>query len=449
MVELLRRSRVARIVTAIAVCVAGIAAAIGMMSSRLTSFVESDRFRAALEKETAKGLHFENAHFSPIHRTGAFSAATDAFHADHGRKAMRALNAENVTATFNPWGIFQHRWQLDYLHVGAGEVEIQTYTPQPEPSPVKPWFQRVFLPERVYLKQVTSDSVDVTWQFRGQRAGFFQTRLLITPHDRDFDYIAKDGILKMRPAPHLRLRQTHVLITKTLLTLYYLDLQSEPPDIGKIHTEGHAGTGDDRSVNFRFDFDRLPVADWLPVSWRDHVRGAGSGHVLWHGDNAKLESSAGDGTLRVDGGQVAKLPFLQKLVTLSGDKRFEQLQLDDCSCTLTWAYPNTQIKAISVEEKGKFRIAGDVRIESRSLGGKLRIGVAPPYLQWLPRADEIFSIESGGYLWTTIHLSGTIDAPQQDLSPRLVALIEQSPSALLKLLFQQIGEWLKANTDKQ
>jgi hypothetical protein len=42
-----------------------------------------------------------------------------------------------------------------------------------------------------------------------------------------------------------------------------------------------------------------------------------------------------------------------------------------------------------------------------------------------------------------VHLSGTIDAPEQDLSPRIMDAIKESPGAALSLLFRQFGEWLR------
>ena len=93
---------------------------------------------------------------------------------------MTSLDASGVTAKFNPWGVFLRRWQLDEVHIGTGEVGIQTYEPKPEPSPSKPWYH-IFLPDRVYLRRVWSEPADVTWRFREERAGFFQTYLLITP----------------------------------------------------------------------------------------------------------------------------------------------------------------------------------------------------------------------------------------------------------------------------
>src|SRR5207244_7988119 len=180
---------------------------IAWLNPQLTHYIEGDHFRAELEKETAKGLHFPSGQYAPIHRAGFLSAMSDGFRAENGRKAMKSMDARGITAKFNPLGFFLRRWQLDDVHIQSGEVEIQTYAPTPEPSTAKPWFH-IFLPRRVYLKRVESGPADVTWRFRGEKGGFFDTRLVITPHGRDFNYQANGGTLKMALIPNLQLRET-------------------------------------------------------------------------------------------------------------------------------------------------------------------------------------------------------------------------------------------------
>jgi hypothetical protein len=427
-----------------AVAIPLILAAIGIawLNPQLTHYVEGDHFRAELEKETAKGLHFPNGQYAPIHRTGFLSATSDGFRANNGRKAMKSMDAHGITAKFNPFGIFCQRWQLDEVRIQSGEVEIQTYAPTPEPSSAKPWFH-IFLPRRVYLKLVESEPADVTWRFRGEKGGFFGTRLEITPHGRDFNYQASGGTLKMALIPNLQLRDTHLLITKKLLTLYNLDLQSGGDAIGRIHAEGTAGTSEDRSVDFNFSFERIPVEEWLARQWRDHVRGEASGKILWRGKNPKLESSTGEATLHVDGGRIIELPFLENLAKITNERALERLTLNDCSFTLVWNYPRAEIKNIAIEEKGKFRAEGTIQVEKKALSGAIELGVARYLLDWLPKPEEVFPHEHDGYRWTTVHLSGTIDAPQQDLSPRIMEVLKENPGAALGLLLRQFGEWLK------
>jgi hypothetical protein len=436
--------RVAALVVGLLLAIgAVIAISVGRLNSRLTYYIESDEFRAELEKETAKGLHFPSGRYEPIHRIDTWSAESAGFRAKDGEKALQSMEARGITAKFNPWGVFRRLWQLDHVHVQLGEVAIQIYEPKPEPTPTKPWYA-VFLPERVYLNRVDSEPIDVTWRFRGKRAGFFGTRLLITPHDRDFEYQARGGELKMAPFPTLRLRHTHLLITKTTLELYKLDLNPKARGTkGHIHAKGKAGTRDDRRVNFTFELERLPIDDWLPGGWREHVAGAATGKVLWRGENYHLESSRGEASLHLDGARIYRLPFLESVVKLTGEKELEQLKLNVCSMEMEWRYPKIDIKHATLEEEKKFRAEGEVTINRKALSGTIRLGVARGLLDWLPKAEEVFPQERGGYLWTTVHLSGTIDDPQQDLSPRIVEAIKGSPTALLTLLFRQIGQWFK------
>jgi hypothetical protein len=412
-------------------------------SPRLTNYIESDKFHAEMEKETAKGLHFPDAHFAPIKRTGMWTAESAGFDADKGWKALRSIEARGISAKFNPWGIFLRRWQLDYVNIQRGKVEIQVYEPKSEPKAARPWYA-LFLPDRVYLKRVESiEPIDVTWEFRDKRAGFFATHLLITPHGRDFEYQARGGELRMSPLPNLRLQHTHLLITKTLLTLYHLDLQPETGATGKIHAEGRAGTRDDKSVDFTINLDRMPLEQLLPNEWNRHIKGEVTSQVHWQGENPRLEKSGGDIALTVENGRIAALPFMKKLAALSGEKELENLRLNECRFDLAWNYPRFDLKNLRIEDKGKICAEGSLSLQNKSLGGAIELGVAPRLLNWLPKREEIFPKEHDGYLWTTVHFSGTIDAPEQDLSPRLVEAIKDSPGTAFGILFRGLGQWLK------
>ena len=408
----------------------------------ITHYIESDAFREAMERETAKGLHFPSGHYAPIRRTGFWTAQSERFQASSGEKAMKSIEARGIAAKLNPWAVFVRSWQLDEVHVQSAEVEIQIYEHKPEPVSLKSWFS-VFLPNRVDLKRVESEPANVIWPFRGEQAGFFGTRLLITPHGRDFDYRATEGTLKMALIPDLYLRQAHIFITKTLLTLYGVDLAPGAHNEGRIHVEGKAGIGDDKSLGLNVNFDRLPIRDWLPNRWKGHFAGNASGNIRWAGENPKLENSSGEGLLRVGDGRIDKLPILEKLAELAQKTSLEHLELSNCSLSFAWRYPKIEITEIAIEEEGKFRIEGSISVDRRSLRGTIKLGLTRQSLDWLPNPEEVFTQKRSGYLWTIVHLSGTIDEPKQDLSPRIIELFKESPSAYLGLLFRQFETWLK------
>ncbi len=411
-------------------------------SPLVTRYVESESFRKAMEDETAKGLHFPRSRYSPIRRTSAFTAQSESFEARNGKKAMRSLDARGITATFNPLGVFARQWRFTDVRVQSGDVEIQIYKPNPEAVASKPWFA-IFLPNRVYMKRIESEQANITWQFRDERAGFFGTQLLITPHGPDFEYVATSGRLKMVLLPDLDLRRAHLLITKTLLTIYDIDLASDVGSAESIHAQANAGIGKDKSVNLRANFNQVPIRSWLPADWKQHLAGSASGDLHWAGQDPKLESSSGEGSLRVSNGRIDNLPLLEKLAELAQKKSFEHLELNDCSLSFGWNYPKIEINNIAIEERGKFRIEGEMSIEQRRLRGTIRLGLTREYLDWLPNPEEVFSRKQDGYLWTNVRLFGTIDDPGQDLSPRIIELFKQSPGAYLILFFRQFEGWLK------
>jgi hypothetical protein len=84
--------------------------------------------------------------------------------------------------------------------------------------------------------------------------------------------------------------------------------------------------------------------------------------------------------LRVSNGRIDNLPVLEKLAELSQKKSFEHLALSDCSLRFGWKYPKIDIENIAIEERGKFRIEGEMSVEQRRLRGTIRLGLTREYL---------------------------------------------------------------------
>ena len=411
-----------------------------VIDPRITSYVESPAFHAEMEKETAKGLHFEVARFGPIKRTAFLRAEATNFTAKKGRKAMTDLRAEGISAHFNPWGVFLRRWQVDDLSIERGVVGIQVYEPKPEASPAKPWYH-IFLPDRVYLKAVHSDAVDVTWRLLGGNGGIFGTHLLITPHGRDFEYRATGGTMKNTLTPDLPVRHVHMLITRKLFQLYQLDLTSGD---GGIYGEGSAEMQGDKRVDFNLRWDKLPVSKWIPNDWKGDFTGAASGALNWTGSQLKLNTTEMRGNLRVSGARVSRLKLLDELAAVSRRADLKKLELEECAAEVIWDKGRGELKNIAIEDDGKFRIEGNVSFTEHSLGGAIQLGVARDYLSWMPHPEEVFPRAKGNYLYTTVHLSGTLDNPQQDLSPRLLGALKESPGAFLGAALRALAVRLRS-----
>ncbi|HEY5741113.1 MAG TPA: hypothetical protein VIS99_01120, partial [Terrimicrobiaceae bacterium] len=197
----------------------------------------------------------------------------------------------------------------------------------------------------------------------------------------------------------------------------------------------------DKSVSAEMNFSSIPVDPWIPKAWASLFQGQASGDIVWKGSDMKLEGSAGHGAFRIQGGRVAGAPFLEDAATLTGKKSLQEITLSRCSLNFEWQYPRAQIKQIDIEAENAFRLQGAVVIEKGALSGSLRLGATPQYLEWLPKAEQVFSQAGDGYQWTTIRLSGTLTQPKEDLSPRVAALLKKSPGAAVGIFFRRVGDW--------
>jgi hypothetical protein len=199
----------------------------------------------------------------------------------------------------------------------------------------------------------------------------------------------------------------------------------------------------DKSVAAEMNFSGVPVDPWIPEAWASLFRGVASGDVVWNGRDLRLESSSGRGAFRIEGGRVAGAPFLDEAAAVTGKKSIEEIKLNRCSLEFEWKYPRVEVKQIEIEAEGVFHIQGGVVIDNQRLSGSVRFGATRKYLEWLPRAEEIFARERDGYLWTTVTLAGTVQEPQEDLSPRVAELLKKSPGTAGGIFIRRIGEWFE------
>lgn len=406
----------------------------------LTKYLEGPSFRAELDKQTSKGLHFKGK-YEPLKRTGFATAETAGFEADDGEKAFQSLKAEGISGKFNPWGVFLRRWQIDWIHIDSAVARIQVYEPKPQNKPSKPWYA-IFMPDRVYLKEVRCEKADITWKMKDEDSGFFRSKVLVTPYGRDFEYRITGGNFVLPSLPKLPLELAHARITKETLSLY--DLSLKPKGGGSIRVEGEAGLKEDKSMQVKMQVDGVLIGPWIPTSWGDQVKGRASGHITGRGPDQKIETTEGKGELNLSGAQLLSIPFLNYAASATQNETLKNIELDECVATFQWKKGILDVQEVRIEAKGQFKIKGSIKISKSSLSGTLDFGVAEKNLSWLPKAKEdIFTKEEGKYLWTKVKLSGSLQDPQNDLTPRLAQALKRSPAESTGLFFRSIGEWFK------
>ncbi|MDB6003322.1 MAG: hypothetical protein JWR15_309 [Prosthecobacter sp.] len=167
----------------------------------------------------------------------------------------------------------------------------------------------------------------------------------------------------------------------------------------------------------------VPLDEFLDAWWKQRLTGKMEGDLEVSG--TRNASPAWKADISLKDGSLTGLPVLDKLVTYTNTHRFKRLVLDICSATLRPQGDSLRIENIIVQSNGLLRIEGALNIRSRTLDGDLLLGVTPETLSSIPGANSRVFVETNpgappGLLWTRVHIVGTLDAPQEDLSNRLI-----------------------------
>ena len=196
----------------------------------------------------------------------------------------------------------------------------------------------------------------------------------------------------------------------------------------------------------------VPLDEFLDATWQQRISGKFEGDLELSGSRNIPPTWKADVVLK--NGALQGLPILDKLVTYTNTHRFKRLVLDVCSATVRPQGDALRIENIIVQSNGLLRIEGALDFQGRNVSGDLMVGVTPETLSSIPGASSRVFVETNptgpsGLQWTHVRIAGTIDAPQEDLSSRLIgaagmSLLLDNPSQVInqgtELLKPVLGE---------
>lgn len=173
----------------------------------------------------------------------------------------------------------------------------------------------------------------------------------------------------------------------------------------------------------------------LNEDWKKRLSGELYGRLLLTGDSAGVGTASGN--ISLQNGLLEALPILSQL-PIGNTYPYRSIELEKSDCQILYPYNDHKageawlIDKININAKGGILlIRGHVLIGKDSrLSGTLTIGLPEQVADALPLPRELLvnklftaSGSEEGYLWVNMNLSGTLDAPQEDLSIRLSTLI--------------------------
>jgi hypothetical protein len=137
------------------------------------------------------------------------------------------------------------------------------------------------------------------------------------------------------------------------------------------------------------------------------------------------------GNLRCKNGIVQNMPVLNQVATFTHVDRFRRIVLDVASADVERSADAIKVTNLNLQSAGLIRVEGGFVIQGGQINGDLLVGVAPDTLTWIPGSQgHVFTDrrnDAPGYVWTTVHNSGPVEAPREDLTNRVLVAMGLAP----------------------
>ena len=387
------------------------------------NYLRSEEFRRFVSRATAKTLHADGE-FAPLHFTG-MNIYSDGFKARGSDRAVFAsLAIEQIRADLSLRRWRERVWQIDNLE--AQRVDLQfdgsriALAETPRETRVKPSTKpgSGWLPNRVEIGTASVQEVNLGWGETGKDAGSVRgIHLVATARDGAWEFVGNGGHLEHGGLPGLELETLRVLYRAP--TLYVQDARLRRGATGSVNVDGEVRFGE--AIKLRGKLAGIDVAPFLSNDWRVRLHGKLGGEVRVQGPLSSANPPVISGSLELTEGQIEALPVLDEIALFTRLQQYKRLALSRVSADFRQENGVLSATNFIAESAGLIRVEGGFTVASGQITGLFQVGVTPSSLQWLPGSqDRVFTETRAGYVWTPVRLSGPLDSPGEDLSPRLV-----------------------------
>jgi hypothetical protein len=384
-------------------------------------FLRSEAFRALIGAQTGDALGAKVV-YGPLRWMGS-SLFVDSVQVTglQGSK-VEALRADQVRADVNWRAAFNGAWRLERVQVVSFEGNFRPGASEPQspdtPPPVRGGIAS-WLPTRFELGQM--DIAQSRIRFRGiddlEIASLQGSALRVHPDGAGWSIDGTGGVLTLAKIPALNVVSFR---SRAQDDVFFLtDSQFRLGESGKISASGEFA----KNSKLRVEWSGVDVTPFLDVSWRSRLTGVLSGTATIEWPESGIAAGKTTGSFRLTEGLAQNVELLDQVATFTGAPQFRRIPLQEISGSYQWTNGNLQITNLVAESKGLLRLEGNCTIDAGgAVNGALRVGVTPQTLQWLPGSRErVFTVAQGGYVWTDVKISGSLQDLREDLSSRLAA----------------------------
>jgi hypothetical protein len=416
-------------------------------------YLRSDDFRVMLEGKASESLG-GSAIFQPF-RWDGWSVKTDEFQLT-GDETVSNLKVSTIAAGVDIGAVWDGVYRIEDVTVQEvkiladlreGEEVIKndrTEPLQPNASGELGFWDR-FIPTKVELTGVDVAKVsgkaitdDGDWDFDGISAA-------VRPGAGDdvYDLSLTNGRIQVPISLVKELKLRELRGRYSADRFYLLSSQFDALERASISATGEYDMVA-RSWSGQGTLKGARAEELVSEDWKQRLMGAVE--VDFKAKGSEDRDSVIDGSLNLNQGILTALPILDKIAAYTGAIRFRHLALSDASMDFRKEGERLEFTNILLASEGLVRVEGRLTLVGDVIKeGRFQVGITPGTLAHIPGAETVvFEPGKLGLLWAPLRVSGTLDAPKEDLSDRLI----QAAGERMFEMIPATGEWVLKNTNQ-
>lgn len=345
-------------------------------------------------------------------------------------RSLTQMSAVNLRAYCSLQNLWQRKWTITRLQAShlqaafgrAAAANLQQILPnQP---PLEPQIE-TSSPLKLDIRETVVPRTDIWWGDTAEAVGYIKdVEARFYPQGHGLDAFGRGGTFRQTGWPELKIEELRLHYSKPKLTIASAVLSIGQPR--NFAVTGGFDFGAGGAMRLHVHSAQTPADPFVMGFWHGKLEGTFNTETDLHkafGAQAKVDAA---GEIRFDRALVHDVESLQKVALLTRHPQFEKPKVDVLVLHYRWTGSRLEVTAFEAESKGLMRIEGEFALENRNIDGHFKIGVAADVAEAIPGAREkVFTEPRGGYLWTSLTLSGPASHPREDLKKRLVAAAQE------------------------
>ena len=391
------------------------------------SYLNGEEFREIVSAKTSEALKGKGS-FEEIHWTDS-SAYSDGFSArGYSDAPFSRITANGVRADVDFGAVRDGVWKVtgiglnrvvllineeDRLAGKAGREEMDLEIDESS------GFFKALLPGAVEVDEVSIlDSNLVAVRNDGERISLsgVETRLRPVAGSGAWSVSGKGGDLEIPGVPELEVKSFALRVAGS--EMFITDAAFGLLNGARLSGSGEMEFGGKDRVDLRLKIADLDVDEVVGPQWRDRISGIARGDAkVERLENTLLKKV---GTVEVVKGVLEEMEVLDMVADYAKAEQFRRLVLHEATADFEQVGDRLKVTNLVLQSDGLTRLTGELVVENGVIDGKLKVGVTPGTLKWIPGAEQQVFVElKDGFLWTDVMVAGPVENPSEDLSMRL------------------------------